>query len=79
MIVSMRKLIHSSLIIFPQRTSPLRVLALSAYAIDYVAPGSQEHLLGAGDPADFIYNAFGHASALMQELERAYNTTAGSR
>ena len=35
---------------------------------DHVAPGTQEHLLGAGDPADLMFNAFGHASALMQEL-----------
>ena len=32
--------------------------------LGYVAPGSQEHLLGAGDPTDIMYNAFGHASAL---------------
>ena len=43
---------------------------------DYVAPGTQEHLLGAADPTDFMYNAFGHASALMQELERAYSPAA---
>ena len=43
---------------------------------DYVAPGTQEHLLGAVDPTDFMYNAFGHASALMQELERAYSPAA---
>ena len=43
--------------------------------LDYVAPGSQEHLLGAGDPLDFMYNAFGHASALMQDLEREYSNT----
>ena len=35
---------------------------------DYVAPGSQEHLLGAGNPSDLARNAFGHASALMAEL-----------
>ena len=32
---------------------------------DYVAPGSQEHLLGADNPSDLARNAFGHASALM--------------
>ena len=48
------------------------------YNLDYVAPGSQEHLLGAGDPSDLTHNAFGHASALMQELVRAYNITTGS-
>ena len=42
---------------------------------DYVAPGTQEHLLGAADPTDLVYNAFGHASALMQELQRAYSPT----
>ena len=30
-----------------------------------------EHLLGAGDPSDLTHNAFGHASALMQDLVRA--------
>ena len=34
------------------------------------------YLLGAADPTDFMYNAFGHASALMQELERAYSPEA---
>ena len=48
------------------------------YNLDYVAPGSQEHLVGAGDPSDLTHNAFGHASALMQELVRAYNITTGS-
>ena len=43
---------------------------------DHVAPGTQEHLLGAGDPADLMFNAFGHASALMQELVGAYSTIA---
>ena len=35
-----------------------------------------EHLLGAGDPSDLTHNAFGHASALMQDLVRAYSTAA---
>ena len=43
-----------------------------------MAPGTQEHFLGAGDPADYMFNAFGHASALMQDLERAYSTTTES-